>query len=475
MNAAAHRTLVVILLAAVLAPSLVRAQAWTFEVLGPGTYFDMAVEPNGTPHIVQTTCVQREVCNAYGDDSPRYLTHRVEIGDVWKSDTLSLDAAGFTPAIALDDTGGVHIAYVDSLYQLRYIYGGFGGPWSYESPPHSSPSSFRSEPGIAVDDSGGVHISYNQQEHLWYQWRSSAGWTEEQVSTSSADNDYARSSIAIGGDGVVRIAYWESSAGGVLYERSGGVWSRNEIGGIEGTLPSLALDGDDASHILYTSYFDHVTYATNETGPWTEELLDPNGLYGDIVLTGDGTPIAVYPSAVWVIDGGLFEDVDLYVSTRVGGAWHRQSIDHFRVPGGVYGPFYYRPILAVDGMSTLHIAYTHPLTNDIRYGRRDLPVAVGRDQRTAAAAPRVRAVPNPFNPSTSLHCSVPSPGWVRLRVYDVAGRLLATLVDRHRSGGDFIVRWDGRDSSGHRVGSGVYFARLEVGGSATTSKIVLLK
>jgi parallel beta-helix repeat protein len=87
-----------------------------------------------------------------------------------------------------------------------------------------------------------------------------------------------------------------------------------------------------------------------------------------------------------------------------------------------------------------------------------------------------QAVPNPFNPSTTIGYRVPSGGGrVRLTVYDLTGREVRVLVDGELSEGEHAVVWRGRDTSGREVGSGVYFYRLEVGGTALAKKMVLLK
>jgi hypothetical protein len=87
----------------------------------------------------------------------------------------------------------------------------------------------------------------------------------------------------------------------------------------------------------------------------------------------------------------------------------------------------------------------------------------------------VRAVPNPFNPHTSIHYTVPHTGRVTIRIYDVAGRLVRTLLSDVRAAGAHTVPWDGRDRSGGRVGSGVYFCRVQSEGASAVHKLVLLR
>jgi hypothetical protein len=87
----------------------------------------------------------------------------------------------------------------------------------------------------------------------------------------------------------------------------------------------------------------------------------------------------------------------------------------------------------------------------------------------------VLAYPNPFNPGTTIRYTVTESGRVQVRVYDVQGRPIATLVNEESSVGPHTVRWEGRDSEGVGVSSGVYFVRLEQNGVVRTKRITLLK
>lgn len=78
-------------------------------------------------------------------------------------------------------------------------------------------------------------------------------------------------------------------------------------------------------------------------------------------------------------------------------------------------------------------------------------------------------------PEVGLRIEVPAKMAVRLGAYDIAGRRLATLVDREVPGGMTEVTWDGRSSSGVRLSSGVYFLRLTYAGGARVSKIVMFR
>ncbi len=84
-------------------------------------------------------------------------------------------------------------------------------------------------------------------------------------------------------------------------------------------------------------------------------------------------------------------------------------------------------------------------------------------------------VPNPFNPATEIAYEIPAAGRVTLEVYDVAGRLVRTLVDADQSAGPHSAVWDGRDGEGRSMATGVYFYRLQSEGLEVTHKMLLLK
>jgi hypothetical protein len=85
-------------------------------------------------------------------------------------------------------------------------------------------------------------------------------------------------------------------------------------------------------------------------------------------------------------------------------------------------------------------------------------------------------LPNPFNPTTTIVFDVPfDAGHVRLAIYDVAGRLVRTLVDGDLGPGHKTVVWNGRNQRGQMSASGVYFYRLTGNGFSATKKMVLLK
>lgn len=83
--------------------------------------------------------------------------------------------------------------------------------------------------------------------------------------------------------------------------------------------------------------------------------------------------------------------------------------------------------------------------------------------------------PNPFNPSTHIKFHLASRNNVNLRVYNILGQQIATLVDGVLEGGAYSVVWEGRDQVGRDVPAGVYFYQILIGKYAETRRMILVR
>ena len=95
---------------------------------------------------------------------------------------------------------------------------------------------------------------------------------------------------------------------------------------------------------------------------------------------------------------------------------------------------------------------------------------------TAVSAAAVYpARPNPFAGETEISFALPAASHVSLRLYDVSGRLVRTLVDGSRDPGVHHVRWDGRNDAGGTVVSGIYFVKFSANGVTRSDRILKLR
>lgn len=83
--------------------------------------------------------------------------------------------------------------------------------------------------------------------------------------------------------------------------------------------------------------------------------------------------------------------------------------------------------------------------------------------------------PNPFNPTTTFSYDLPKSGYVSLKIYNSLGQEVKTLVDKHQAAGSYDFTWDGTDSHGRLISSGIYISTIKVNNFKSSIKIMLLK
>lgn len=80
------------------------------------------------------------------------------------------------------------------------------------------------------------------------------------------------------------------------------------------------------------------------------------------------------------------------------------------------------------------------------------------------------AYPNPFNPTTTIAFDLPQRSFVEMKIYDISGRKVQTVISQNLEAGSHQAVWDGRDQAGNQVASGVYLYRIRAVPSASTQQ-----
>jgi len=82
---------------------------------------------------------------------------------------------------------------------------------------------------------------------------------------------------------------------------------------------------------------------------------------------------------------------------------------------------------------------------------------------------------NPFNESTTINYTIPNGNDVTIKVYDMLGKEIKTLINEYKPAGNYNVIWNGLDNNNKPVPSGVYVYSLEVNGWSKSRKMILMK
>lgn len=224
---------------------------------------------------------------------------------------------------------------------------------------------------------------------------------------------------------------------------------------ISATAPCFVTDEATMSLPFFpgiATTFTHVQVAATYIGTPTSSLV--NGLIRGFLSEADANA-TIIPPTFPLVGGQAFSSIlpggDPPGPNNTNCAAHsdKDTVD------GVVGWWFYWNFTAVV------VPYAEPPTGV------DAPLAQGLSLDAA--------IPNPFNPSTTLRYTTASESFVRLSIYDAQGRVVRDLVREIGPAGAHEARWDGTAANGAVVSSGVYFVRLESAGETRTQKIVLLK
>ena len=113
--------------------------------------------------------------------------------------------------------------------------------------------------------------------------------------------------------------------------------------------------------------------------------------------------------------------------------------------------------------------------DDIKINHVSSPVGYITKESTPTTWGMGQNYPNPFNPTTTIEYAVPRNSHVEIKIIDLLGREVCTLVTGENTAGNHQVTWNGLDNTGSQVASGVYFYQMTAEGFSETRKLLLLR
>ena len=362
--------------------------------------------------------------------------------------------ATVAPVLAVGDSSRVWIVWPKLLsggsdIDLEYaIYNRTTRVMGAVQPLVVGTGSTANNPTIATTPDGAVHLVWEdnrasaKQQLFYKKFTPGSGW--------SADQQI----VFVPGAGVARTPSLVASRTGRLHL----VWRDNRDGNNEiyykQYVPGVGWDAVDTRV---------TTNASSQIEPYVD--TDPmNNVY-----------------AVWTDLRNGASNPDIYYAERKAGTWASETA-----------------LVSAASDTTNSVQHFPGITHDtvghtfVTWTDERLPASLGKNREAfyktgfgfVTAAPvtgspavtrLLRNYPNPFNPRTTIDFVLDRDAQASIRVFDVQGRMVRTLIDSYLSAGRRSVAWDGKDDHGAPVASGVYFLRLQAGGDFSTRSVNLLK
>ena len=423
-------------------------------------YFDASVTPNGTIHaagtfgaMVRSTnsgvdfTFKESVTDGYVSDiefintTTGYAVTGFNHGDIlkttdaganWVSQITTYTTPIYGIAFTSDETG--YLAGSISLYKTTN--GGINWNTVYNSTTNEIFTDI-----VFTDANTGYAVgSYGRQ-----------------LKTTNAGVSWTASTISSSGSIMSSLCFVNESSGYAVGDNNAAVRTTNA--GVNWTSMSVASPFVNLSDVFFTDINNgyisctNGIYRTTNGGDSWFLLSTPTGGYAKVQFRGNfGYAITGDGKIIKSIDAGVSWIVQPTVTTNGLSALYFNS-DNFIYTGGLLGT------MLKTIPSELLITQTGNIYSEI-------PQSISLSQN----------YPNPFNPVTNLEFEIPavlhgaSPGFVSLKVYNIVGKEIATLVDGNLNPGIYKYKFDGSNLT-----SGVYFYTLKVNGFSETKKMILLK
>jgi len=249
--------------------------------------------------------------------------------------------------------------------------------------------------------------------------------------------------------------------------------------------PSLVINEILASNSLcctdengeFDNYIEIYNYGadTIELGGYliTDDISDPENFYQ--IPTGNDSTI-IEPGGfllLWADEesgqGVLHVDIELSDIGEQIGLYMQDSttiVDLVTYPAQANDVAYGRYLDGLDSWQNMNPTPGMSNTSEL---------SINHDQISPEQFALHQNYPNPFNPITTLRYDIPENAFVNIRIYDLKGRLVNTLVSKEQTAGYKAIKWAGVDDKGKAVSAGIYLYEIQAGNFRETKKMVLLR
>ncbi|MCL1827853.1 MAG: T9SS type A sorting domain-containing protein, partial [Candidatus Cloacimonetes bacterium] len=244
--------------------------------------------------------------------------------------------------------------------------------------------------------------------------------------------------------------YIQFSEPSIYYDREVHHGAINFIEFDEATVLDLLKADERVNWAQMSMIIYHESYCLEPSGPVVTVDFEATPLTGTAPLTAQFTDMS---------SGGASSWSWFFYGTGVANSFEQNPVHTYYEPG------VYTVRLVVNGESALVKENYIIVTNE-----------TGDEDDTIHSLTYLgNAYPNPFNPETTIVYSLQAAGEVSLEIYNIKGQQIKTLVNEYKTAGSHDVIWNGLDSYGNPISSGIYFYQMKTADYTSVKKLILLK
>jgi hypothetical protein len=403
-----------------------------------------------------------------------------------------------SPCIVSDSQSNLYVTYeynVGSIYHISIYFMKYDGiSWSEPCPILSDFGPIGPITPLIIDNNDRVYAFWFwgfQVGEVYYRYYEDGEWSE--IICPYSNHEEGRYGFASGKSDsdnnlhFVGVYYNPQSGWGLYGDRTSyfhydyqtDTWEEPIVLGIRYTQQGrdIDLDSNEYPHIVWRenvndsippndgtlySYFDGENWSEPEIlveDPWYQVIAIDNNDYIHLVEKekyGTGSGI-VYNLVYYTNIDSIWEGTIIVESENVA------SLPQLEIYNNKIYLIYFNS--------------SEPYESDIYFIKKDLSIpSIGEHYiNNISAISLSQNYPNPFNPTTQIDFSLNKSGYTTLKIFNVKGELIRTLVDGYKRRGDYSVLWDGKNKDGKEVRSGIYLYRLQVENHCITRSLTLVK
>lgn len=435
---------------------------------------DMAIDGEGNIHIVWIKALVDNSGNGLAD-----IYYMNNLGGDFVDTKI---AGGFTevgmPSIAVNNSGVAYIVWNDSLGEIFYT-NNEAGTFSTATQ-ITSDTQFDSSPKITVDNNGKIYIIWLLNESGDVQYTNNIDGTfSDPITILETVNDIQ---FTIDKNNNIHIVGIKRDS------ESNVVYVNNVNGTFESTIlplptgfengysynPSVGLDSDQRAHIIWKmekyndpSSNNYVYYSNNIDGPFSTPtaIVDSSAdiLYSSLTIDDNNNIHIIYAAENDIYYSNDIND-SLLIFTNI---TNDQGVPDIILRSNQHH------ILFNEIDKNINILYSRQFEDfnsmELMLASASIMTDIDLDQTAVVKHYELsQNFPNPFNPSTKIYYTVYESNFVTLKVFDVLGKEIKTLVNKFHSPGVYYINFEAS-----RFSTGVYFYRIQIGDSFSETRKML--